>query len=259
MNRSRKLLLAFAALNVLLGSLVHSAKADATERRYAALSLIGDTLNVVTYQPQVGSRLNRNKLDRLPMTDGILDRAALKAMDTALSRGDAKADVVLLRARGPELFEGQDRFFVDGTFLTPAGLAEPLTTSGATHLVLLTKHRAEARVVLDGLSYGSGRLEGLGFYLDDGVSTRATQTGEEGLGLVAPFAYFRASLIDLRSRRILGSEFVARTEGVSGALAKRGYGAWEALGETEKMALLGKLIEEQLERVVPELAKRALN
>lgn len=259
MSRSPRYSILFATLVLLFCGALNAARADAGERRYAALSLIGDVLTVVTYQPQVGSRLNKNKLDRLEVKEAALDRTALKALDAALGRNDAKASVVLLAARAPAMFENQDHLFAKGNFVLPPELATPLAQSRATHLLLLTKHRGETRVVVDGLSYGSGRLEGLGFYLDDGVTTKASQTGEEGLGLIAPFAYFRASLIDLASMRVLASEVITRTEGISGALAKQGYGAWQALGEEAKVALLAKLLDVELERVVPALTKPARN
>lgn len=259
MSRTRKPLLPCTAFALFLCIFFSHAQAGAAERRYAALSLIGDALTVVTYQPQIGSRLNKNKLDRLEVAQGAVDRTALKALDAALRREDAQAPVVLLVGNAPGLFEQQERFFAQERFNAPAELAAPLAQSGATHLILLTKHRGETRVVLDGLSYGSGRLEGLGFYLDDGVTTRAEQTGEEGLGLIAPFLYFRASLIEVASGKVLASEIVTRTEGVSGALAKQGYGAWQALGEAEKVALLGKLLDGELDRLVPVLTRKLAN
>lgn len=259
MSRTRKPLFPCIAVALFLCAVFSHAQAGTAQRRYAALSLIGDVLTVVTYQPQIGSRLNKNKLDRLEVAQGAVDRTALKALDTALRRDDAQAQVALLVANAPGLFEKQERFFAQDRFNAPAELAGPLAQSGATHLILLTKHRGETRVVLDGLSYGSGRLEGLGFYLDDGVTTRAAQTGEEGLGLIAPFLYFRASLIDVASGRVLASEIVTRTEGVSGALATQGYGAWQALGEAEKVALLGKLLDGELDRLVPALTRKLAN
>jgi len=255
--RARLVLL--LSLLVLLIAVSAAARADSQARRYAALSLIGDVLTVVTYQPQIGSRMDTNKRDRVRVAEGAFDRTSLAALDEAVTRLDPGASVVLLRASAPALFEDQRRFFSQGRFVMPPELEATLQQAQATHLLLLTKYRGEARVVVDDLRYGSGRLEGLGFYLDNGVNTRSSETGETGLGLVAPYAYFRVSLIDLKQMKVLASEVVARTEGVSGAHAKEGYGAWQALTEAQKVNLLAVMIERELQRVVPVVYQSAKN
>ena len=124
------LLLAFASL------------AQAQDRKYAVLSLIGDQLLIVE------------------------------------------------RETSTELFAAQARMLEEDapvkSFLPT--LRPVLEKAGATHVVLVTKLRQEARLrILDG-TIGAGKIEGVGFYIDKGVRMRNVDTGEMSQGYVAPFA-----------------------------------------------------------------------
>lgn len=59
---------------------------DAGQRKYAVLSLIGDSLTVVTYRPSTGSHLDQNVQQTVVLPDAIFDQAALLAVDEALGK-----------------------------------------------------------------------------------------------------------------------------------------------------------------------------
>ena len=66
--------------------------------RFAVLSLIGESMTVVTYQPAVGSNLDKNLHETITLPDAIFDKTALLAASDAVTTGDAGASVVLLSA-----------------------------------------------------------------------------------------------------------------------------------------------------------------
>jgi hypothetical protein len=84
-------------------------------RRFAVLSLIGDTMNVVTYQPAVAGNTDRNRREAHPIPGGVFDRTALLAADAALRQQDPHAAVILL-AGAPALYAEADRL-ADGSRL----------------------------------------------------------------------------------------------------------------------------------------------
>ena len=72
--------------------------AQAQTRSYAVVSLVGDKLDVVTYQMATGSITDRNEHNSIPVTDGYFDDAAMLAADDAIGRIDAKAKITMLSA-----------------------------------------------------------------------------------------------------------------------------------------------------------------
>jgi hypothetical protein len=221
--------------------------AAAEPRKYAVLSLVGDQLLITQPGSLGGSRANRNFV---AMNGPALDREAVFAVEDALKRGDKAAQVVLLGARDPTLFEAQRRVLdEDGStaaFL-PA-IKEVVAKVAATHLILVSKHRGEARLRTAHSLTGSGKLEGLGFYLDSTTRMRNTETGEMSQGFIAPFAYMRLSLIDLASGGVLREETVLASTTVA---SQKADATWQILTAEEKARILRGVIRREVDRVVP--------
>ena len=245
-----------AAWILLLLSTAGRVSAENEARVYVVLSLVGDQINVVNYQRTTGSGLDRNLHRSIPVKDGVFDKDVLLAADAALKRQDAGALVKLIVSSAPDLFEHQDRFFDGGRVALPKQIDSAARTSGATHLVLVTKHRAEAALQMMNDKVGSGKLEGLGFYVDNEKVTKRTDTGEVGRGFLAAFVYIKVSLVDLNTSMVVQEQPVTATAALSAASAKEGVDPWDALSPAEKVEMLQRMIKLELARVVPQIIAR---
>ncbi len=216
---------------------------DAQPRRYAVISRIGDSLTLVRHEPEVGSHLDRNDHESLTLPDAGIDHMALLAVDKALKQADPSAQVTLLDSAPPAegaaaapLLDGSDQF-VPGEALLAA-----LRKTGATHLLLLSKYRSETLMKARHSHLGSGKLEGLGFYLDYTQKMRRADTGESGRGFIAPYAYYRVSLIDLATLKVVKHHEVRASNTVSVARSQDSFDPWEALSASQKLNMLLRFI-----------------
>ncbi len=241
----------------LVGAMLAAAAAHAAEPPtggYAAMSLIGDTLSIVTFRQSTGSSLDKNLHDQVPLADDHFDRLVLRTVGATVARvrtGEAPAlllshDAATYR-RAEEASASPDA--VDA-LLRP--LASQLAETGSRDLILVTKRRDAARLkVYDG-RVGTGWLSGLGFYIDHQMQLRNPENGVVGQGFVAPFVSLSVSLVDLRTRTIV------RTEPVVDSLAAgigplSGGDPWAALTSDDKVRYLDELIERSLADAVPRL------
>src|SRR5690606_25492709 len=113
--------------------------------------------------------LDRNKRTYLPMGGSMrVDAEALFAAEDAIKRAKPGASVVLLGAKDPALYAAQAEFLDrgDGVQKLLPVVRKAVSGTGATRLVLIVKHRDDARLRIEGGHIGAGKLEGLGFYLD---------------------------------------------------------------------------------------------
>lgn len=235
---------------------VGTVSAENDARVYSVMSLVGDQINVVNYQPVTGSSLDRNVHNSIPVKDRVFDKEVLLAIDTALSRHDAGARVRLLVSSAPALFEQQDRFFEGNRIELPKEIESVARTDGATHLILVTKYRSDAKLQMANGKVGSGKLEGLGFYVDREMATLQADTGERGWGFLAPFVYIKVSLIDLKTSTVVREQPVTATTTLSTAQVKAGSDPWDALSPAEKVRILQQMIKTELADAVPKLIAR---
>ena len=237
--------------------LASAPSAHAQTRQYAVLSLIGDKLLVAQYFPNEGFRNDGSLQATLSLDDNSLDQTALQAVDQTLKRIEPSAKPVLLVAKDTSLYDAQAALARSGQ--SSKALLERigpmLRGSGATHLILLTKIRHEARVQeLKDTALGSGMLEGLGFYVDLGRAPPNAPTAPPGPGVLGPFAYFRFQLIDLakgevvREERVVASRIFTNPESGN---------PWAALSNHDKIAVLQDMIRRETARVIPGLVRMA--
>ena len=191
----RYLLASIAGL--LLGGSAHAAPS------YAVLSLVGDKLDVVTYQMATGSKLDANSHNALALPQDEFDLAALRAINRTLKTKVPGAQVALLAASRAEDFADQDRIFDGGRVALPAEIDAAVQREGAANLLLVTKHHGEARMRVMQGRIGSGRVEGLGFYLDGTTELEDHDTGKRAVGFIAPFVYVDVSLVDVATRSVV--------------------------------------------------------
>jgi len=252
MMRRRSLMLSAAGALLPMG-MPGNSRAQAGPRTYAVLSLVGDRIDIVTFQLATGSSLDRNVHRQVPLGDGVFDESALEAAKTALEKSDAGAQVQLFAVSAPSLFDNQQRLVEGGKLSLPAAIDAAVRADGATHLLLITKYRSEAAMSAEKGHLGAGKLEGLGFYVDHVTMTRRSDTDEIGEGFIAPFVYIKASLFDLKRSLLLREQSMTGSHVRSASRAENSSDPWDALTPAAKVSMLRSLIEQEIARVVPEL------
>ena len=233
--------------------LASGAQAATAAPSYAVISLVGDSLDVVTYQPQVGSQLDSNTHMRLALSQDELDTAALRAIDRSLRASRPGARVALLAASTPDSFANQDRLFSGDHVTLPAEIDAAVHREGAAMLVLVTKHHGEARLqVADGF-IGSGKLEGLGYYLDTNKHLRTVDTGVRSTGYLAPFVYVDVNLVDVATGTLLKRATITTGHVIGTSKKAEAVHPWDALTSEEKVRTLKNLLTSELRAAMPAL------
>ena len=223
-------------------------------RSYAVIAEVARQVSVVSMQPGTGSRLDSNMRQRIDVPDGALDKVFLLSAQAALKRLGPPSSVWLLAPADSDFFPPS--VFVDGaTVKMPDDLAASLKERQSTHLLLFTRHRADADLRFLNGSEGSGQLEGLGYYVDMTTPVRIVETNERGNGFLASYAHFRVTLIEVASSRVIRtlSTRANLITPVAGAKAG-GTHPWSTLSSAQKMTQLRDLVIREVDRLVPEVA-----
>ena len=241
-------------LAVALLLLVPLAAAAQDSRKYAVLSLVGDKLLIVQREMSTGSRLDRNERTVVELPDNSIDRAVTLAVDEALRRANPGSQPVLLHSRRADLYEAsyQSMDRRDGVARVYAAVKPIVEKSGATHLVLVTKHRHRAMLRVRDGHVGSGFLEGVGFYVDHGSMARSVDTNDAEAGFIAPFSYVLISIVDLKTGQIVSQHNALGSNAAAPGPWERNVGnAWQRLDEQQKVARLTEVIRDEMARAVP--------
>lgn len=222
---------------------------------YGVLSLIGDEISVIASQLKSGDGAPTNFRRTAATDDGIFDTMAVRVTGEAIRQTRPGADLAVLNTRSPALFARQRELFDerDGVISIPQPILEALAAQGANRLILITKFRDDTRQLLTGSAAADDRLEGLGFFLDGTAITKDAATGSTGRGYISPFTYFKLTLVDLPSRKVLGSRAVARSEPFSAARAPSGDDPWAALSSAEKIQAIEALLRREIARALPQV------
>src|SRR5207253_2091864 len=128
---------------------------------------------------------------------------------------------------------------------------EPAQSQNATHLILITKHRGDALLRLATSYVGSGKIEGVGFYLDAGLVTRRSDTHARGNGFLAPFAYIKVTLVDAKTMAVIREQTVEESTTLSTARAEGSLNPADVLTPAQKTAALQGMIRRAIARAVP--------
>ena len=248
---------------VLAASLVAMAlgttAAAAEPESFAVVALIGDEISIVNYQPVTGSSLDQNSRQQVPMTDAHFDQLATRVTLGTIHRAlpDATLQGLAVADRGS--FGDTERLLaVDGSLAALVAAVRPRLQRPETHyLVVLSKFRGDARLRASNGTLGSGKIVGLGFYVDAYKRMTSSATGERGRGFVAPFAYVTASLVDLHTGQVVRSESAEETSARANVGPDADLDPWDALTAEQKIRLLDNLLGRALQRVVPRVVAPA--
>ncbi|MEO8188372.1 MAG: hypothetical protein ABI580_13520 [Burkholderiaceae bacterium] len=222
--------------------------------RYALLSAVGDQLTVVYAKLQTGSRLDRNQRDIAALPDNTLDRLVLRNLDAAFKGTQAGGEVAALAAANASLFSVQREALMGAkpTDAVVRAFAAALPAGGADRLLMVLKHRSEARIPVYNGTLGLGRLEGVGFYVDAVTPLKSADTGYIGTGFLAPFAYVRLVLADADGR-VIAERRIEAAESFSMGDSRDALQPWEVLDAQAKVNILDRLLKGEIERVLPGL------
>lgn len=237
-----------------LGSMAQTPDgAAAGGRKYVAVSLLGDTVHVVTRQDKTGSMLDANLRETFELKGGVFDQAALLALEQAVRKADSKATVFGLKLASAKVL-GDPYALLDGNrFVMPTVLAPVLQQLNASHLLLVTPHQGEAKIktVRDGI--GMGRLEGLGFFIDRDATMKRLESSELMQGYLAPFTYFKITLIDVASKQVIRQDLVTTAKAFTSRRKEAMADPWANMTDVEKVETLRHQLREEIAVALPDL------
>lgn len=245
-------------LLAMLCPVASSAKSSAGPLRYALLSAVGDQITAVYARTQTGSRLDKNEREVAPLPDNSLDRMVLRSLDGALKQNAPNAEVAALAAANKSLFDVQRDVLIGrkSSDAAVSAFAAALPPGGADRLLLVLKHRAEARIPVDEGIIGVGRLEGVGFYVDRVTVLKSVKTRNQGTGFLAPFAYVRLVLADANGNVLAQKPLEAATS-IGIGHAPDALQPWDVLDANDKARVLDALLKREIDRALPELLAAA--
>jgi hypothetical protein len=248
---------------VLLAGAVHAAAADAP-RNYGILSLAGDSISTVTYVPEIGSRLDTN--DKLVYSLGnntVFDEAAIRTASAALQQIAPEAGRFLMLSTDAELHNVQNSMFdnPDANQVNREFLKSLWKGKDLSHVILITKYRADAELKFMNESGGTGKIEGLGFYMDNRAEVTShdekNNTHHDSKGVLMPFAYIKLLLLNPetlaveREVRLKESQMATYAQGTDKAVR-----TWQVLTPKEKTQYLDHLLRKAVTEGVPRLLKQ---
>jgi len=243
-----------AALSIVLFSNAALATTDVSPRTFAVMSLIGDSLTVVTAHPTTGSHLNTNDIQKFDDPSAALDLSALHAAEAAIKKLDPGAAPVLLATDSPVLRKLQGQLIDNQHLVDADGLLGELKNAGVTDFLLITKHRAPAALQAQNVTLGSGSLYGLGFYIDGDEIIKRSDTEQVAFGFLAPYAYFEIALIDVATLAVENEVDVTAGTVLSNARNKSDNNdpnPWNVLSSEEKAKALDRLVRSSIMDKVP--------
>lgn len=225
-------------------------------QEYAVLSLIGDNLTVAQFSTTTGTIVNKTPRILVPVKTPVLDDVALLAVEDIVKKTETGARLDLLSSSDPVLYKFQNDLFnnTSDSVTAQAALRAVLKNTVADRLILVSKHRADAYFRLVGSQIGEGKLEGLGYYIDNTVSLVMEKSGASGVGFLAPFAYVKVSLLNTRTLQVLRTKSFIESEIIANAgSAEANLSAWQVLPQQEKIDHTTELIRRVIQQAIPEI------
>lgn len=227
--------------------------AFAADETYAVVALFGDDLTVVSYQSTTGSSLDRNVQQHVALNDGRYDRLATEASMTAIRNALPGARIEALTIPDEALAGGLDASLPSLIETVKGKLKEPDTH----YLLVIGKYRGDAHLKVASGTIGSGKLEGIGFYIDSYLRMKQSNTGESGRGFVAPFAYLTVSLVDLRTGAVVRSESASESMTRANTGPSTTLNPWDAMTPEQKVRALDVVVRKALLWAVPRVVAPA--
>jgi len=249
----------FICVSFLFG--IVSASAEAIDPpSYVVLSLIGDNLSVVVYKGATGSNLSSTRKELVQISTPVFDDSAVQGAAEAITQFQSNATEKLISTNAPSLYKLQNDIFAsssDGKAAreTIRAILKDVPTS---RLIVITKYESDAHLKLPALYAfaGSGKLDGIGYYIDDFTKVRA-ESGDKGRGFLSSFAYIRATLLDAKTLEVIRDQVNASSEPTLNL--RTDLHAWNVLSDEQKAASLQKVVRVAAHDAVSNLLKTELS
>lgn len=227
-------------------------------RNYAIFSQSARRANVVVFQESTGTKLEANRVVRIPMPDGVLDKVVLLSARKALGRIAAGHKAWSIAPLEEDLFASLQKPAVGTTIDISPDLLKALLDQGSTHLLLFTAHRDDAKFQFDNMQSGNGKLEGPGFYVDrySPVRLQTATAFETANGYLGVYVYLRATLIGLPKGEVLATQADTATRPTRASADETSRHPWEAIDNAEKIAMLRRMLESEVERLTAAVVAR---
>lgn len=222
-------------------------------RAFAVISLVADELRIVGQQGTTGTALNQNEVAKIPLNFDLLEGHCLRAVTEAILKADTSATVAPVRLTEARHYAAPSVFAPGERAALPDDWLRMLRNGGVSHLVLLSKHRADARMNSGMQTFGSGRVEGLGYYVDNEMRLRQVGQAEVAKGFLSPYVYVRLSLIDVPSLAVIDSRTVVATKVLTAIGTKAGRDPWDVLDAGQKIETLKQMVSTEVQGLVPQL------
>ena len=232
--------------------------AIAAPRSYAILSLAGDTISTMTFVPETGSKINQSDKQTYELKNTVFDEAAIRAASAAVKKIEPDAAPFLMLTLDADLYKAQNAMFDDPAanqanrdYLKTLWKDHPVT-----HLILVTKFRTDAEVKYMDATEGSGKIEGLGFYMDNraNVTTFGKAQNYSSKGILMPYAYVKLRLIDASTLQVVREVTQKQSQIVTYKPdADRAVRTWDALTPKQKTDYLDGLVRAAVAEAMPKL------
>jgi len=252
-DQGRRVLLN-AAVACALGLPALASMAAEAAPHYAVISLIGDKLNVVVFEPSTGSNIHRNAKQAVPVAGRVFDGAALQAVQDGIKQLQPQSGISLYGNSDPALIKSIDEFMPNGKLKLPQMFMDVFAQDRITHLILVTRRTSEAKLKLLSGDVGDGRLEGVGYYVDPYQKLVNVNTGNSAIGLMAAYSYLRLSLIDLKTGEAVAGRPVenSRSFSASDRDVKSSH-VWDSISAERKIEEVTQLIERSIAEALPKV------
>ena len=103
---------------------------------------------------------------------------------------------------------------------------------------------------MDQTEVGQGRLEGVGFYVDQVTEVFDKAKKETSFGFLAPFVNLQLTVVDLATARVVSEQSMSIAEPYLAPDGTRGSSVWDALSPEKKMTILQTMIAQQMKRAM---------
>ncbi|MGQ3091980.1 MAG: hypothetical protein ACT6RP_00870 [Roseateles sp.] len=213
--------------------------------KFAALSLLGDNVQLISLSPARGDTVQAGEWTSSPA--GGLDNAVLQSLNEAVKATGKDREIKLYTSTTRSLFGDPAKLFVDGKLSLPGKLGEAVRQSGAAKLLLVTRSRQDPALAAALPSRILATLEGPGFVLDQRPSANIGFDGQPGRAVLAPYVSIRVALVDLSDLKLKREQSLA----VAGRLPVAGdANPWAATTAEQRVKALETLIETELPKAV---------
>jgi hypothetical protein len=232
------------ALTTLLATAATHASTEPAPLRAGILIGIGDRIAIVQQEAKVGTHLNRNVEQSMPLGPEVFQHDAVLTAAQALGAAlpGVKPVELPLRAdvqKQPWRVEGD-------TLVVEPVLAGALERAKLSMLVVVEPVSAPAEMKMAELTLGHGRLEGMGFYVDNETPVRRIDTGEQAVGYLGLYAYFRTLVVTLPSMKVQCQRRTTDSLTYMADGKSPGTHPWQALSLERKIEDLRGIVRREL-------------